>query len=355
VLSHVGCALGRRRALSKVAINATLAAQRSLAPPLFAASRRRLCITKLPDILPEEDSGSAPHAGKASPEDEDAAHTLEAFVGTALVLAFLQVAALVPVAELARRLSEVKAHFGDFTVRFVCVVGLCSLVVSTPRLTCARAWVCAAAQTPAGWDFGKTQTDFVTLLSPGVLNSTHRWLVRARLWRLILSQNTEGWWDASSTTAFACEARAAAETASIKPTLLMRLVGLVRAAVETAAESGGTFETALEGAARHDTGATSLDDILASGEQGEESVRIVQRTKSSLAPSDNADADAGMAMDCPLTCFPSAIVTSLPRRLVRLREADPAVEEVRVWTTLCCISVLERMNNSWIWGDGCVC
>jgi hypothetical protein len=36
-------------------------------------------------------------------------------------------------------------------------------------------------QTPAGWDFGKTQTDFVTLLSPGVLNGTHRWLVRARL------------------------------------------------------------------------------------------------------------------------------------------------------------------------------
>jgi hypothetical protein len=36
-----------------------------------------------------------------------------------------------------------------------------------------------------------TQTDFVTLLSSGVLNTRKGWWMMARLWRLILSQTPD--------------------------------------------------------------------------------------------------------------------------------------------------------------------
>ena len=80
---------------------------------------------------------------------------LECLVGTALVLSFFQVTQLVPVVRLAQLISAAKAHFED-------------------------------VKTPAGWSFEKTQTDFVTLLSPGILNGRTRWLVRARMWKLMM-------------------------------------------------------------------------------------------------------------------------------------------------------------------------
>ena len=48
----------------------------------------------------------------------------------------------------------------------------------------------AAAHAPAAL----LLRSFVTLLSPGILNSAKKWLPRARLWKLILSQNTAGYW-----------------------------------------------------------------------------------------------------------------------------------------------------------------
>jgi hypothetical protein len=75
------------------------------------------------------------------------------------VLAFLQVATLMPVAQLAQRVSAAKAHFADFKVRPL----RSAFGVTLPhpaRLRADRlAW--RPPQTPAGWDFGKTQTDFV--------------------------------------------------------------------------------------------------------------------------------------------------------------------------------------------------
>jgi hypothetical protein len=58
--------------------------------------------------------------------------------------------------------------------------------------------------------------------------------------------------------------------------------------------------------------------------------------------------------DCPLTCSPAAITSCMPALLAAVRTADPGVELARVWTTMLCISVLERLSTSWIWGDGCV-
>jgi hypothetical protein len=42
----------------------------------------------------------------------------------------------------------------------------------------------------------------------------------------------------------------------------------------------------------------------------------------------------------------------MPARLAAVKTADPSVDVIRVWTTLCCVSSLQRLNVSWIWGDG---
>jgi hypothetical protein len=54
--------------------------------------------------------------------------------------------------------------------------------------------------------------------------------------------------------------------------------------------------------------------------------------------------------DCPLTCCTAAIAASMPRSLAALEAEDMAT--TRVWTTLLCIAVLERMSTCWIHGDG---
>jgi hypothetical protein len=56
--------------------------------------------------------------------------------------------------------------------------------------------------------------------------------------------------------------------------------------------------------------------------------------------------------DCPLTCSAAAITNCMPPLLAAVRTADPGVQLARVWTTMLCISVLERLNTSWIWGNG---
>jgi hypothetical protein len=42
----------------------------------------------------------------------------------------------------------------------------------------------------------------------------------------------------------------------------------------------------------------------------------------------------------------------MPARLAAVKTADPSVDVIRVWTTLCCVSSLQRLNVSWIWGHG---
>ena len=53
--------------------------------------------------------------------------------------------------------------------------------------------------------------------------------------------------------------------------------------------------------------------------------------------------------DCPVTCPKAAISDSMPRAL---RALGPDAQAARVWCTLCCLAVLERMNTCWIAGDG---
>jgi hypothetical protein len=252
-----------------------------------------------------------------------------------LVLAFLQVSQLLPVVEIAARRSAAAEHFGDLT-------------------------------TPGGWDFNDTFTKFLTLLMPGTLNTRTKWWVKvsigvstathfaaparelcltrirahqARLFRLILTQSTEGYWDASSTVAFAVLARTATEVAELKSTWLDRLK-------ERLADVADLAEDVLSdgfGSAVRDRG----------GEQDLGQQRSLASHKS-MARSNSTVAAAVMqeVSDDPLVCFPGAIAAAMPRRLAALLDADADLDLERVWCTLIVIAVLETLNISWLWGDG---
>jgi hypothetical protein len=162
---------------------------------------------------------------------------------------------------------------------------------------------------------------------------------QARLWRLILTQNTEGYWDASSTVAFAVLARTATEVAELKSTWWDRLK-------ERLADVADLAEDVLSdgvGSAIRDRG----------GEQELGQQRSLASAKS-MARSDSTVADAVTqeVSDDPLVCFPSAIAAAMPRRLSTLLQADADLEVERVWCTLTVVAVLETFNINWLWGDG---
>jgi hypothetical protein len=122
-------AMGRRFALSKEGFANTVDTQRAMVPALLwgapAPTQKRIPTHYMVD-------DEAPPR-KEDPSTEAMNELMDTFVGTALVLAFLAVAQLVPGVELARRKSAAKRHFAGVT-------------------------------TPAGWDFDKLSTDFMTML-----------------------------------------------------------------------------------------------------------------------------------------------------------------------------------------------
>jgi hypothetical protein len=211
-------------------------------------------------------------------------------------------------------------------------------------------------QTPAGWDWERTQTDYITLVSPGILNTTHKWLVRARLFKLILSQSTEGWWEPSSGTAFALEARPASETENLPPSIQSRVAAMLGAAVEVAL----TGEEDGLSAGRHDCDWDEAVDAAVQGADmgaaadSDAQPRTADLTRLASLRRFSTSARAETVTDCPLTCSARAVASSIPLRLARLRDDDADIKTARVWCTMCVIAVLERMNNSFIWGDGCV-
>jgi hypothetical protein len=156
------------------------------------------------------------------------------------------------------------------------------------------------------------------------------------------------------------ESRAAAEMKELPATLMTRVLTILG----TIAQATILEDTDDDG--RRDDASTALDDVLGTGDQAH-AKSSKDGVDQSLAPEDATNTPRSASLrriasmtraasinDCPLTCFVSAIAASMPRRLSALRTSDAAVELTRVWTTMLCISVLERLNNSWIWGDGCV-
>jgi hypothetical protein len=243
----------------------------------------------------------------------------------------LQVAQLIPVVEIAARRSAAAAHFGDLT-------------------------------TPGGWDFDDTFTKFLSMLMPGTLNTRTKWWVKvslalstshtsqtasdartrahqARLWRLILSQTTEGYWDMSSTVAFAVLARTATEVAELKSSWLDRLKERLSDVADLAEDvvSDGVGSAVGDRGGEQDLG---QQRHLASD-------KSLARSSSSVAAAVTKEAS-----DDPLVCFPSAIAAAMPRRLAALLAADADLNVERVWCTLVVISVLQTLNVCWLWTDG---
>jgi hypothetical protein len=331
------------------------------------------------------DAEAAAEAAAAEAAESEEARTREEFIGTALVIAFLQAASLMPVVEIAKRKSAAKRHFAGVT-------------------------------THAGWDFDKTSTDFVTLLSPGILNVHHKWLINARLWRFMMSQEPDGSWGASSTIAFALEARSLFEVNALPRSLLARLSALLSAVLAffTGGGVGGldgaggkkssaaqrdllpagnaaqpapldpmydddvAAEKAKEKEKASPAPASRVASLMASSQQKKDdeeapppaSPRASQsqsqsqpphspphspRSSHAASPADGAH-DAALlpdarkhVFDCPLTCHGDSITALMPRRLARL---PPEVDAARVWTTLCAVASLERLPVCWAWGDG---
>ena len=240
----------------------------------------------------------------------------EELVGTAIVIAFLQITQLLPVVEISRMRGAASSYFSDLTM-------------------------------PAGGCFDDITTKFLTLLNPGVLNTRHRWWIKARLWKLILSQNTEGgFWDVSSSVAFALEARSMAEVEAVKPTWFERfkdrlsdLGDLVEDVAEDSAD-GVLTGHATQHADTETTAGAKRDAPLQSRPPGNSTTVVLDGPEE--------------LNDDPLWCSPSAIVASMPRRLAALRKQDPAgeLELERLWTTLCCIAFLQSISVSWLATDG---
>ena len=306
-------ALGRKHGLSVATLDEDLGQQIQLTRRLSILGKpSKLLLTRISSggtsttLEPRSSSLLRCHfdcdaASDAAKTTDVESERLESLVGTALVLAFVQVAQLVPVVRHAQLVSAAKAHFEGVT-------------------------------TPAGWSFDKTQLDFVTLLSPGTLNNRTRWLARARFFKLMMSQTTSGFWDPTSSVAFALCARPLKETAALEHTVKGRFrdfIGKMSEAFEEADAEGNaditdTFEhfMSLKGDNLHKN-----DELL-----------------SQLALDE--------PNDDPLACQAAAIVASMPPQLVRLAINDSDINVPRVWSTLCCIVFLEELPFCWLWGDG---
>jgi hypothetical protein len=181
--------------------------------------------------------------------------------------------------------------------------------------------------------------------SPGILN-TGKWLPRARLCKLLISQSADGWWDPCTTTAFALEARPQSELKALPNSRMDRLMavasGVGAEMLSTLLDDDDDLDRkrdvrGFEGVA---------EDITAAAEQEAHRSRRISLVRS-LERARAID-------DCPITSMPEHILEAMPRSLVAARHADPEALVLRVWTTLCCIAFLERQAVSFIWGDGCV-
>ena len=230
-----------------------------------------------------------------------------------MVVAFLQVTQLLPVVDIARLRGGAAVHFENLT-------------------------------SPSGWSFDETATAFLTFLSPGILNTRDKWWVRARLWKLILSQTKEGYWSCTSTVAFALEARSAEELMLVKPGLLERLKDKLAGL--------GALAKDLNHSGVHRLSTTGdSDDGSPTAHRPETQIRkSLLRRMSMTARSSSVD-DSN---DDPLWCNPRAISASMPLRLDALRKGDPTedLQLDRVWATLCCCAFLQSLNVCWLATDG---
>jgi hypothetical protein len=79
-------------------------------------------------------------------------------------------------------------------------------------------------------------------------------------------------------------------------------------------------------------------------------IAFISQTDALLAQFPVAERDT--PNDDPLACQAGAIVASMPPQLLAIATSDSSINVARVWTTLCCVCMLQELPFSWIWGDG---
>jgi hypothetical protein len=319
VSSSMADALGRRHAFSLRGMTASLPDFRARLKALSKRWQRRHLTSIAANTGEHADGGVSVLGGDniVIPDgggDDSRTHAgkLEDLVGTALILAYLQVTQLMPVVELAQRRSAAVRYF-------------------------------RGVRTPAGRDFGYMQTTFVTLLSPGILNIKTKWLIRARIWRLILAQSSDGSWGATRSIAFALEARPLQEIEELPRTLLVRISDFFRGAAQAFSETdtidGHVLSAALENVHASSAGTKLKEEdmleFVAQGGQDED-----ERTAKDSV------------FDCPLTNSERSIRASIPRALRAVAAEDVTADVECVWSTMCCLALLERQRVCWLCGDG---
>ena len=220
----------------------------------------------------------------------------ERMVGTALVLAFLSVNNVVPVAELTRRKEAALAYFHDVRVRGI------------------------------DHDFETLMRLFMGMLMEGCLGRRSRWFELARLWRLVLMQRSDGSWGLTRSLATAVEAHAPCSA-------------LLKAAESKSFGSGKTGRLLAMGALVMDGGDASAD---VAGD-------MVDANLSALNLGDDdvdAAAEAAVPDDDPLAFSRSAMVARMPSSLAAL--AQQGVPVAQVWGTVLGIVTLEQMSVCWL-------
>ena len=218
---------------------------------------------------------------------------LARFTGTALVLAFMSVNNVLPVAELTHRKTAACEYFRDVRVPGV------------------------------HHDFEALMRLFMGILIEGNIGLRLRWLQKARLWRMVLLQRGDGSWSLTQSLAVALEAHAPCDAvkpppkAAGKGNLLQRLFAAMSKLSED--EEEDTLDTAEEAAL------------------GEDDEDVLSRTAKELRSDD------------PLQFSRAAMVSRMPRALASLGQSSVPV--TRVWATLLAMVTLETMDISWLVSD----
>ena len=239
---------------------------------------------------------AAQHNGAKAAAEEDMAFKASRLAGTALVLAFMSVNNVCPVAELTHRKAAAAKFFHG---------------VRMPGVH---------------RDFETLLRLFMGMLIEGNLGQRKRWLDKAHLWRMVLLQCEDGSWSLSQSLAVAVEAHAPCEAirqaaGTEKPSAL---AGLLALCAVSAHGPSADFWDALDDMMHHGDDDLGLDD------------------------DDGAAARAAKEppSDDPMAFSRGAMVARMPPALRQL--ALEHVPASRVWATLLAMCTLEQSEYGWL-------
>jgi hypothetical protein len=296
--------VGRKHGLSVAAIERRNTAQltrRSVARDAGSGKIPGTMLAAAPDgdgpIVPQVTThlprGSQALEEGAEPADAVGTAVAQHAAGTALMLAVMSMRCTLPESQLASHYIASAAYF-------------------------------EAARPGAGERFFELLMKFKCLLAGDNVRKSNGWLNRARLWRLILLANDEGWYDPSQGIAFALQStRGAPPPAGRVRSFFVRLWDKVRVAAEAVAFCFG-FETSAEEDLEADDGDKDADEMA----------------EAALREEGTAPAD------CPLTYSVLAIINTVPRAL----RSSPVLSQRqarRIWCTALAVAVMDSMEVSW--------